>query len=79
MFFFNEKNSHEKDVQELENQVSSDTCLQDFNWYKPLILQVDASKRELGAVLIQKESEDKNKQVAYASKRLTQLKLGVLI
>ena len=62
--------SHEKDFQELKNNISSDACLQYFNHCELVILQVDTSKRRLGTVFIQKDSSGKDGPVAYASKRL---------
>ena len=38
---------------------------------KPVILHVDASKVGLGAVLIQKDSQDRNRPIAFASKSIT--------
>ena len=63
--------SHEKEFQELKSKVTSDACLQDFDTFKPVTLQVDASKVGLGAVLIQKDSQGRNRPVAFASKSLT--------
>ena len=60
----------EKDFSDLNSNISSDVCLQYFNPWKPVIIQVDASKRGLGAVLIQMDPEGKDKPVAYASKSL---------
>ena len=50
--------------------MSYDECFQYFNPTKPVILQVDASKRRLGSVLVQKDPDGRNKPVIYASKSL---------
>ena len=55
----------EQDVQKLKYNISSNV-----NLFKQVILQEDASKRGLEAVLTQKESEGKEKQVAHTSKSL---------
>ena len=49
--------NHEKDFQELKNNISFDACLQYCNLSKPGVLQVDASRRGLETVLIQKDFE----------------------
>ena len=54
----------------MKNNFSCDACLQYFYTSKPVILQVDASKRGLEAVLIQEDSEGGDKPVVYASKSL---------
>ena len=59
---------YEKEFQELKRKVSSDTC---FDTTKPVTLQVDASKVGLGATLMQKDSQGRNRPVAFASKSLT--------
>ena len=65
------EDSHEKEFQELKSKVSSDACLQYFDTTKPVTLQVDASKVGLESVLIQKDSQGKNRPVVFASKILT--------
>ena len=42
-----------------------------FETSKPVTLQVDASQTWLGGVLLQKDSKDRTRLVAYASKVLT--------
>ena len=64
-------NSLENNYQELQNKISSDACLHYFNASKPVIIQVDASIRGLGALLIQADSESKNSPVEYTSKSIT--------
>ena len=71
--------SHEKEFQEQKSKVSSDACLQYFDATKPVKLQVDASKVGLGAVLIQKDSQGRNRPVVFPFKSLSQLKPGMLI
>ena len=68
---FQWRDSHEKEFQELKNKVSSDACLQYFDTTKPVTLQIDASKVELAAVPIQKDSQGRSRPVAFASKSLT--------
>ena len=65
--------NYEKLFKELENNISCDARHQYFKPSKPVILQVDASKRGLGAVLIQEDTDSKDKPVANASKSLTSL------
>ena len=61
--------SRGKEFQELKSKVSSDACLQSTT--KPVALQVDASKLGLGASVIQKENQGRNRPVTFASKSLT--------
>ena len=55
----------------MKSKVSSNACLQYLDTTKPVALQVDASKVGLGAVLIQKDSQDRSRPVAFASNSLT--------
>ena len=59
-----------EDFQHLKNNIS-DACLQYYSPSKPVILQVDASKRGLGVVLKHRNSEGEEKPAAYTSKSLT--------
>ena len=63
--------SHEEAFQKLKDSMSSDICLQYFDTTKPVTLQVDGSMVGLGAVLIQNDSQDRGKLVAFASMSLT--------
>ena len=63
--------SHENDLQELNNNISIDACLQYNNPSKPVMLQVDVFQRELEAVHTQKDSESKDKPAVNVSKSLT--------
>ena len=62
--------NHEKDFKDLENSIMNGARLQYFNPCKPLILQVEACKRGLEAVPVQKDTEGKHAIDAYASKSL---------
>ena len=53
--------SHEIEFQELKGKVSSDACLQYYDTTKPVMLQEDASKVGLGAVLTQKDSQGRSR------------------
>ena len=64
-------NSFDEAFQKLKNRISSDMCLQYFDTTKPVTLQVDASKVSPGAVLIQNDSQGRDKPVAFASRSLT--------
>ena len=65
------RDRHKNDLQEMKNKSSCDGCLQYFNHSKALILQVDASKRGLGVVLIPKDHEYCDEPVPYTLENLT--------
>ena len=59
-FLFQWTDSHEKCFQDLKNSISCDVCLQYFNPSKPVILQVETLKKELGVVFIKRDSKEPN-------------------
>ena len=61
--------SHERDFQKIKGLVCHETTLAYFNIEDEMVIQVDASSRGLGAVLLQN-----NKPVAFASKSLSDTK-----
>ncbi|KAI8519529.1 hypothetical protein Bbelb_027860 [Branchiostoma belcheri] len=58
--------SHSKDFNRVKSLITKETTLQYYNRSKPVTLQVDASMKGVGAVLIQDD-----KPIAFASKALT--------
>lgn len=58
--------SHSQDFEKIKQLISKETILQYYDRQKPVTLQVDASMRGVGAVLIQN-----GRPIAYASKALT--------
>ena len=58
--------SHEKKFNDIKDLICSDSKLTYFDPAKDIVIQVDASGRGIGAVLMQS-----GKPVAYASKSLT--------
>ena len=61
---------HEDSFQKLKDSISNNVCLQHFDTTKPGTLQVDVSVVGLGAILIKKDSNGRDKPVALASKSL---------
>ena len=72
---------HEKAFNQLKEAISKDVTLQFFNQDLPLYIEVDASKKGIGAVMLQPDKNTKNtsnvqipnnlRPVAYTSKTLT--------
>ena len=72
---------HEKAFNQLKKAIAKDVTLQFFNQDLPLYIEVDASKKGIGAVMLQPDKTTKNTNnvqipnnlppVAYASKTLT--------
>ena len=72
---------HEKAFKQLKEAIAKDVTLQFFNQDLPLYTEVDASKKGIGAVMLQPDKNCKNtgnseipnnlRPVAYASKTLT--------
>ena len=58
--------SHEQDFQKIKGLICQETTLTYFNVHDETVIQVDASSRGLGAVLLQN-----NKPIAFASKSLS--------
>ena len=58
--------SHTKDLNAIKQLISKETTLQYYNRHKPVVLQVDASMKGVGAALMQE-----GRPVAFASKALT--------
>ena len=58
--------SHTRAFETIKCQISTETTLAYYDRSKPVVLQVDASSKGLGAVLLQE-----NKPIAFASKALT--------
>ena len=72
---------HEKAFNQLKEAIAKDVTLQFFNQDLPLYIEVDASKKGIGAVMLQPDKTTKNtsnvqipnnlRPVAYVSKTLT--------
>ena len=72
---------HGKAFNQLKEAIANDVTLQFFNQYLPLYIEVDASKKGIGAVMLQPDKNTKNtssvqipnnlRPVTYASKTLT--------
>jgi hypothetical protein len=55
----------------LKTLINQDACLQFYDSHKPVQLMTDASKKGLGAALLQPNADGRYQPVAYASKSLT--------
>jgi hypothetical protein len=64
---FEWKEEHQKSFEALKKAMSSMTVMKLFEFDKPCIVQTDASKEGIGAVLLQKDDNGQTRVIEYAS------------
>jgi len=61
---------HEVAFRDLKNALTGPPVLRPPHWDEPFIVQVDASNRALGAILCQRDQNDDEHPIVYASRKL---------